>query len=64
VRLTATFLEISGAWVTASADTTYAFIAGLHQSKNFDFAHLNAWLRENVALNKVGQASTASVFKG
>jgi death-on-curing protein len=47
---TYTFLEINGAWVTADADATYAFIAGLYQTNNFDFAHLSAWLRANVAL--------------
>jgi death on curing protein len=51
---TYTFLEINGAWLTADADATYAFIAGLYETNSFDFAHLSAWLRANVALNKVG----------
>ncbi len=52
--VTYTFLEINGAWLTADADATYAFIAGLYETNSFDFAHLSAWLRANVALNKVG----------
>ena len=52
--VTYTFLEINGTWLTADADATYAFIAGLYETNSFDFAHLNDWLRENVALNKVG----------
>ncbi len=44
------FLGINGAWLTADAETTYAFIAKLYKTNSFDFAHLNAWLRENVAL--------------
>jgi death-on-curing protein len=51
---TYTFLEINGAWLTADADATYAFIAGLYETNSFDFARLSAWLRANVALNKVG----------
>ena len=51
---TYTVLEINGAWLTADADATYAFIAGLYETNSFDFAHLSAWLRANVALNKVG----------
>ena len=47
---TYTFLEINGARLTADADATYAFIAGLYETNNFDFAHLSAWLRSNVAL--------------
>ena len=49
--VTYTFLEINGAWLTADADATFAFIAGLYNTTNFDFAHLSAWLRENVALD-------------
>jgi death-on-curing protein len=52
--VTYTSLEINGAWLTADADATYAFIAGLYETNSFDFAHLSAWLRANVALNKVG----------
>jgi death-on-curing protein len=49
---TYTFLEINGAWLTADAGTTYAFIAGLYQANNFDFFNLKAWLGKNVAINK------------
>jgi death-on-curing protein len=45
-----TFLEVNGSWLTADADATYAFIIGLYETNTFDFAHLNAWLRDNVAL--------------
>lgn len=48
--VTYTFLEINGAWLTADADATYAFIAKLYETHTFDFAHLSAWLRKNVAL--------------
>ena len=48
--VTHTFLEINGAWLTADAGAAYAFIIGLYETNNFDFAHLNAWLRDNVAL--------------
>jgi death-on-curing protein len=48
--VTYTFLEINGAWLTADADAIYAFVIGLYETNSFDFAHLNAWLRENVAL--------------
>ena len=47
---TYTFLEINGAWLTADAGTTYAFIARLYDTNSFDFAHLHAWLKKNVAL--------------
>jgi death on curing protein len=50
--VTYTFLAINGARLTADADTTYALIVGLYQSESFDFVHLNAWLRENVAFDK------------
>lgn len=46
---TYTFLAINGARLTADANATHVFIAGLYQSKSFDFAHLNTWLRVNVA---------------
>jgi len=52
--VTYTFLAINGARLTANADAAYAFINGLYQSKSFDFVHLNAWLRENVAFDKGG----------
>src|SRR6202521_5561834 len=47
--VTYTFLAINGARLTAEADAAYVFINGLYQSKSFDFEHLNAWLRENIA---------------
>lgn len=45
-----TFLEINGAWMTADVNATYAFIAKLYETHRFDFTHLSAWLRANVAL--------------
>jgi death-on-curing protein len=50
--VTYTFLEINGAWLTADADATYDFIAKLYKTNSFDFAHLWAWLRSNVAFKK------------
>jgi death-on-curing protein len=50
--VTYTFLAINGAQITADADATYAFISGLFEIHTFDFAHLNAWLRDNVAVAK------------
>jgi death-on-curing protein len=47
---TYTFLEINGAWLTADAEATYVFIAGLYKTDSFDFTHLRDWLRSNVAL--------------
>ena len=52
--VTYTFLAINGAQLTADAEATYAFIAGLYETDNFDFVHLNAWLRENVVFDKDG----------
>ena len=46
--VTYTFLAINGARLTADADATYAFISGLYETNDFDFAHLNTWLRANV----------------
>lgn len=43
-----TFLVINGARLTADADATYAFIIGLYETGNFDFAHLTRWLRAHV----------------
>jgi death-on-curing protein len=49
---TYTFLAINGAQITADADATYSFISGLFETHTFDFAHLAAWLRSNVAIGK------------
>ena len=43
-----TFLEISGARITADAEGVYGFIAGLYEANEFTFENLAAWLRENV----------------
>ena len=50
--VTYTFLAINGAQLMVDADTTYAFISGLYETHTFDFAHLNDWLRDNVAVGK------------
>jgi death on curing protein len=42
---TYTFLAINGAPIRASPDETYDFIAGLYESKSFDFQSLVVWLR-------------------
>ena len=42
-----TFLAINGVSLKASADETYAFIAGLYETGTFGFGELVAWLREN-----------------
>ncbi|SFF95260.1 death on curing protein [Novosphingobium sp. CF614] len=47
--VTYTFLAINGAHVTAGAEETHAFIIGLHETGNFEFTHLAAWLRDNTA---------------
>lgn len=46
---THTFLAINGAELNADPDETYTFIAGLFESQTFDFAHLEAWLREHAS---------------
>lgn len=46
---TYTFLAINGVRITADADTTYAFIIGLHETASFRFDRLEAWLRGNSA---------------
>lgn len=53
--VTYTFLAINGAQVTADADAIYAFVIGLYETDSFDFAHLNAWLRNNVVLAEKGK---------
>lgn len=42
------FLAVNGAGLTADPEETYVFISGLFESRTFDFAHLEAWLREHV----------------
>jgi death-on-curing protein len=42
---TYTFLAINGARVTASAEETYAFVAGLYDTGQFSFEKLVPWLR-------------------
>ena len=48
---TYTFLTINGARLSASAEDTYAFIAGLYDAGQFNFDRLLPWLRENVTLH-------------
>jgi death-on-curing protein len=50
--VTYTFLAINGAQITADADTTYVFIAGLYETRDFDFVHLSIWLRDNVVFDQ------------
>src|SRR6266436_3637261 len=45
---TYTFLAINGARITADAQETYVFIAGLYETNDFTFEKLAAWLRDNV----------------
>jgi death-on-curing protein len=45
---TYTFLVINGAHLTAGAEETYIFIAGLYATNQFTFAKLAVWLREHV----------------
>jgi death on curing protein len=44
-----TLLAINGVRVTADADETYAFIAALYESNEFNFDKLVQWLRAHVA---------------
>ena len=43
-----TFLAINGARLTASAEETYAFVAGLYDAGQFSFDKLVPWLRAHV----------------
>jgi death-on-curing protein len=43
-----TFLAINGERLTAGAEETYAFVAGLHEANQFSFDRLVAWLRSHV----------------
>jgi death-on-curing protein len=47
---TYTFLAINGVFIRATADETYAFIAGLYDSASFKFEALAAWLRDNTGV--------------
>jgi len=47
---TYTFLAINGAELTANADDTYAFVAGLYERGAFSFDELVPWLRRNVKI--------------
>ncbi len=46
---TYTFLAINGARLTANAQKTYNFVAGLYETNQFSFDKLVPWLREHVA---------------
>ena len=45
---TYTFLAINGARLTAGAQETYRFVAGLYRRNQFSFDKLVPWLREHV----------------
>src|SRR5438552_7986117 len=45
---TYTFLAINGARLTADAQETYTFVAGLYQANQFSFDKLVPWLRSHV----------------
>src|ERR1017187_1509689 len=45
---TYTFLAINGARLTADAEETYAFVAGLYEANQFSFDKLVPWLRSHV----------------
>jgi len=44
---TYTFLAINGVVIVADAGATYTFIIGLHETAEFRFDRLDAWLRTN-----------------
>jgi death-on-curing protein len=48
--VTYTFLVLNRAVLTASAGETEAFVTARYAAGQFDFEHLNAWLRANVDL--------------
>jgi death on curing protein len=45
---TYTFLAINGARLTADAQETYNFVAGLYETNQFSFDKLVSWLRNHV----------------
>jgi death on curing protein len=45
---TYTFLTINGVRLTADAEETYDFVAGLYERNQFNFDKLVPWLREHV----------------
>jgi death on curing protein len=45
---TYTFLGINGVRLTADAQETYDFVAGLYEKNQFNFEQLVPWLREHV----------------
>ncbi|MEY4531887.1 MAG: hypothetical protein RLZZ156_2608 [Deinococcota bacterium] len=45
-----TFLAINNAHITANAEETYFFIAGLYQTQSFRFDQLLVWLRNHVQM--------------
>jgi len=47
---TYTLLAINGARLTASAEDTYAFVAGLYEANQFRFDQLVPWLRSHVSI--------------
>jgi death on curing protein len=49
---TYTFLAINGARLTAGAQETYDFLAGLYHRNQFTFDKLVPWLREHVELGR------------
>ena len=44
-----TFLAINGARLTADAEDTFDFVAGLYEDRQFRFDRLAAWLRSHVS---------------
>ena len=49
--VTYTFLAINGVWITADADSVYAFIIDLHETDAFFFERLRDWLRANARID-------------
>ena len=50
-----TFLAIHGARLTADAQETWEFIAGLYEAKRFRFDELVTWLRNHVTQERAEQ---------
>jgi death on curing protein len=46
-----TYLAINGARLTADAEETYAFVAGLYQANQFSFDKLVPWLRGHASIS-------------